>query len=433
MVCPAAAAIESACADGEAVSEAPVPAPSLSLRLTVLSGDEGSPSAVTTLTEPSTPPLDSLDESVGPAARVLHGGPVSLSLDEGVARPLTLLIELCEGEDGVAGGAEGAADGAAEMRVVSSAQVALDGSIVPSLAGEVCRLPLLGGADEAAAAAAAADGTAGTHTSLSYSLSEAAAPIDDGAAVSPATEETLSALLPEPLQAGAALPTLAGVCVRELWVEPSPCAEDAEPTPPPPPAKGKGKAAEPEPEPEPAGPTLELYPVSSESGRHFAATLRLAEEDAARVREEAAAAAEQAAAAWEEEAAAAEAQAIAHAEATAAADDAAEAQAAAEAAEVAKAAKAAGPPPAPPPPTVEWELGTVLTTWGALLVRGLVVPEDVPSAAATLVIAETTPPLALFALPAAPAVELPLQLLAKPVEGEAPPPPPEEKPKKGKK
>ena len=107
----------------------------------------------------------------------------------------------------------------------------------------------------------------------------------------------------------------------------------------------------------------------------------------------------------------------------AAAAEAAAADAAAAAAPAAAPA-AAEPPPPPPPPAVEWALGVARSVQGRLLVRGAVVPMDVPSGPASLVLEEVTPPLALFELPLLTPIELPVTLVAAPSDEEEPPPPP---------
>lgn len=316
---------------------------------------------------------------------------LDLSLPEGVARPITLLIVL---SDPAAGGA-----------TIASAEVALPLSANGETMGTLTNLPL-------PKAGAAAETPPYATLTMGYAAKESPAEVVEAELIEPASEETLAGLFPEPCSAGSMLTPISGVLCRLVVVEPPPAAEE-EPEPPPPPTKGKGK--EPEPEPEPAGPQEELYPVAAESGRAIQVTLQLPTEVAEQRLAEA-------------EAAAAEAQSQYE---TALAEFEAAQAAAAEAPDEAPAEPAPAPePPAPlAPPTNEWDLGTVLTKHGRLLVRGLTVPMDVPTGPATLIVAEATPPLALFDLPHIEPISIPVSLLAEGAEAE-PPPPPDPKGKK---
>mmetsp|Transcript_11439 Transcript_11439/g.30301 ORF Transcript_11439/g.30301 Transcript_11439/m.30301 type:complete len:160 (+) Transcript_11439:2003-2482(+) len=85
----------------------------------------------------------------------------------------------------------------------------------------------------------------------------------------------------------------------------------------------------------------------------------------------------------------------------------------------------------PPPPTV-WDLGTSLaSSRGSLLLRGFLVPAEVPVGPATLTISEATAEVAPIELPRVPPVELQVTIEPPPpADGDEPPP---EEPKKGKK
>ena len=403
--------------EGDAAVAAPLPLESLTLRLTVVLPDaEGAP--VSTATLVSTEPLPTLDaitaeDEAAEAAEAAEAGeapaeaaasvgactvaaPLVLSVPEGAARPLTLTVELVDGDGTI-------------VLCCTSLPLALDatGATAGSLSG-VALLP---------PGAAEADPTVASATlSIEYSAVEAVETLNTVGAVEGTTEEALAVIMPAEVMVGEQLHAFAGVCVREIEREIDPDAPPPEPAPVDPKAK-KGK--EPEPEPEPAGPIFDFFPVSCENGRAFSLTLKLPEEAVEKRAADAQAASEEALAAWEaEQAAAAEAHAAAVAEAETNGTDAPEQP------------DEGTPPEALPPPPSEWFLGTVTTADGRLLARGLVVPTECPSGPATLVLVETTPPLgAPWELPMMAAVEFPVTL--KPIPGTEPEPEPE--PEKGKK
>ena len=321
---------------------------------------------------------------------------LQLYVAEGVARPIHVLCELLDPNAGDA--------------VVASTEVALPLSSTGETKGTLETLPLhRSGAEEASMPYAC--------LTIGYAARENYHELDEAALVAATTEADLAELLTEPIKAGALVPPVTATLCRAIEIAPPP-ADEAAAEPPAAATKGKGK--EPEPEPEPSGPMIELYAVAAESGRAINVRLILPEEAIAARR----AAHEQACADGQ---AAYEADLAAYEEAKAAAEAAAEAdpEAAAAAAE-----EGGGLPQAPTPfarpaePLSEWDLGTVLTKHGRLLVRGLTVPLDVPTGPATLMVAEATPPLALFDLPHVAPVSIPVTLLAEGDDAVPEPPPP---------
>ena len=394
------------------------PLSSLTLRLTVVGAEENdSPvSASTSLVEPlpqAPPPFahDALSGSLDALAEDALGGDgmaetidgstcegadtLMLALPENIARPIKLFVELCDPANG--------------GEPVCSAEVALPLSSTGESKGELEALPL-------GRAGADADALPYACLTITYTAKELDPELEEREKYEPATAESLAELLPDHVKAGQLIPPFSGVLCKTVEVEPPP-ADESEP-PAAAPAKGKGKA-EPEPEPEPAGPIIELYPVAAESGRAISVTLVLPEEaHQARIAAFESAAEARLEAFEAEEAAQAEAHAAAVAEAEAAGEPAPE-----------------EPPPLeipvpPPPPESEWALGSILTKHGRVLVRGLAVPLDVPTGPATLLVRESTPPLALFELPHVAEVSIPINLIA---DGEEEPEPPPADPKGKKK
>jgi len=91
-----------------------------------------------------------------------------------------------------------------------------------------------------------------------------------------------------------------------------------------------------------------------------------------------------------------------------------------------------GEEPPPPPPT-EWELGTsVPSSSGELLLRGVLVPAQVPVGPATLTIREATAEMEPIAFPRFEPIELQVTIEPPPPPDGEEPPPEDPKKKKGK-
>jgi len=393
------------------------------LVLTVLDAEEGvegrtAQLALEVVPTPSTLPAEEVDDmlesAVEEAIAYVTYAPLStangqtsiaalLSLPEGVTRPLRLGAELRAGETLI---------GSAEMSLAEDGLISTVG-FGAVLTGTMTDAPLTLPAEEPHP-----DGEPPPAMALltfGYAAADEPLKLDPTLLVSEVnTNESLAALLDVPMDACSLIPPLTALCLRQTEREPTEeevaayderLAEEAA-------AKAKAKKGkdEPEPEPEPLGNITEHYVVINESGRRVEALLRLPADVATGLVEAAAAAAEAALAAYE----------------------------AAEAAKVDEAAAAGVPTPpaeaapvAPPPPTTEWVLGDAPSVSGRLLLRGLAVPQDVPTGPAELILRETTRQPSLFALPPMAEVLVPVNLVAMPdPEAEEPEPPPP--PKKGK-
>ncbi len=403
----------------------PEPPPELTLVFTLLleSAEGSAPTVQATLT--LLPPPDDAAAPLEYAAIA----PLALPLPEGGVRPVRVRVVL-------SGGAEGGEASEGPL----SADLVLGEAASGATEGTVAAAPLLpseGATPEGA-------GAARTVLSMSYAAADAMPPLDPTQLIADTNaEESLGALLPEPLPAAAKLPAISALCLRVVEREPTEeevaahaaAAEEAAAAA----AKGK-KGKEPEPEPEPLTSVREQFAVVEESGRRVGVTLVLPEEVAAERTSAAEAAAAEAAEAWQaaqqqllEAAEAASAAAAAEGSAEYQVPDAPPPEESPIALEgwgltlpVGEMPPAQEPPPPPPLPPNAWALGELLSASGRLLLRGLTVPEDVPTGPATLVLRETTRPPALFELPPLGEVVVPVELLAKPEDGaeEEPPPPP---------